>query len=145
MTSRSISQGTIAGLNLIVGVVVATSFLGPPSGIWSDATARWTAAPRAAGRSPPLERWVEEEVANPFVDDPARADPAPADPAPARPPGAPRFLGTLSTDGEMRAIFLVPGRRRPWLGRPGERIEGTRYVVEEFDGTGARLREVADP
>ena len=51
----------------------------------------------------------------------------------------PRFLGTFQLSGETRAIFEVQGRSAPWMGKAGQRIEGTDFLLEAFDGSSARI------
>lgn len=51
----------------------------------------------------------------------------------------PRFLGTFSLGEEPRAIFEVQGASKPWMGKAGERIEGTEFVLEAFDASSARI------
>lgn len=51
----------------------------------------------------------------------------------------PRFLGTFTLGEEPRAIFEVQGATKPWMGKAGERIEGTEFVLEAFDASSARI------
>ena len=51
----------------------------------------------------------------------------------------PRFLGTFSLGDQPRAIFEVQGATKPWMGRAGERIEGTEFLLEAFDASSARI------
>ena len=51
----------------------------------------------------------------------------------------PRFLGTFTLGDEPRAIFEVQGATKPWMGKAGERIEGTDFLLEAFDASSARI------
>jgi hypothetical protein len=55
----------------------------------------------------------------------------------------PRFLGTFTLGEEPRAIFEVQGATKPWMGKAGERIEGTEFLLEAFDASSARIVPIA--
>jgi hypothetical protein len=61
----------------------------------------------------------------------------------ATPNQVPRFLGTFSLSGETRAIFEIQGTNKPWMGKAGERILGTDFMLETFDGSSARIVPLA--
>jgi hypothetical protein len=44
----------------------------------------------------------------------------------------PRFIGTVTADGQVKALFLLPGHEEPWVGVAGQKLPGTTLLLEEI-------------
>jgi hypothetical protein len=126
-------------LRAVLGTVAGLAVVGS-LGMFSDRSAH---SKREAG-APVIVRVsgsgvVETEMDGPDDSGAPAREAAVEDPAEAAQMKVPRFLGTFQMSGESRAIFEVQGKNAPWMGKAGERIEGTEFVLEAFDGTSARI------
>lgn len=150
MSNRKVIRGRSGPLRAVLGVVVGMSVT-CSLGMLSDRSAKAGKSMERTGPAvvvPAASNGVQaQELDGP--DDagaPAREASAgqPADPGEPSPETSPetkvpRFLGTFSLSGEQRAIFEVQGATKPWMGKAGERIEGTEFLLEAFDASGARI------
>lgn len=132
-------------LSGVLVLVMGMSLMGS-LGMFSDRTSKG-AKDRVAPVIVPVSGpgVVEEDLDGP--DDRGAAvrdagDPDPLDDA-APENRVPRFLGTFTLGEEPRAIFEVQGATKPWMGKAGERIEGTEFMLEAFDASSARIVPIA--
>ena len=147
MNGRERNRARPGPLRGVLVMVVGLSVIGS-LGMFSDRTSKGARA-TAAMQAPPVivpvsgPGVVEQEMDG--AEDrgaPAReAAGAAADPLdePSPENRVPRFLGTFSLGDQPRAIFEVQGATKPWMGKAGERIEGTEFVLEAFDASSARI------
>lgn len=125
-------------LVMVVGLAVIGSL-----GMFSERTSRGA---KGADAGPPVivpvsgPGVVEQEMDGPDDHGAPAREAAEADPLEEGPEHrVPRFLGTFTLGDEPRAIFEVQGANKPWMGRAGERIAGTDFVLEAFDASSARI------
>ena len=140
-TGRGRAKATRFVVTAVAGLAVVSSL-----GMISDRASR--GATRAKDPGPPVivkvsgSGVVEQEMDGPDdVGGPAReaVEEVARESEEAGPMKVPRFLGTFNLGGETRAIFEVKGATKPWMGKAGERIEGTEFLLEAFDGSSAKI------